>query len=613
MLTKEYYSVNKQYGNRYVIDVQAVNTSKARKFYGVMDRQARFIEENQLLFKPDWELFVKQFRDHSDDADKGWRGEYFGKMMRGASMTYQYTKNEALYGLLTELVLEMLDTQDDEGRFSTYSVDREFRGWDLWSRKYVILGLLHYHEICRDTSLRQRIEDALTKHLDYVVEQIYGKKIKLNTTTDHWGGINSASILEPTMRMYNLTGKQSYLDFAEYIIDFLSKGKVNIFALALENRLLPYQYPVVKAYEMMSCFEGLIEYYRATEKEWCKTAVVNFADAVAESDISIIGCAGCKHELFNHTAAVQTDADYKGIMQETCVTVTWMKLCNQLLMLTGEAKYADRIERSFYNALYGAVNNERITVNGGYLFDSYSPLLAGVRGKLLGGNRDISPTRRYGCCVAIGAAGTALPLLTAVTATKDGIAVNYYEKGEVTAEGFRLTIDTEYPTDGNVSITVTEADARERDIAIRVPCFSGADTKLSLNGEAYPFEAKHSDSFYVTIRREWAAGDRIELVLNMSCRVIRPIGMEEKPETKKYFGVMYGPLVLARDARLTEVGTSVPIPDTVRLTRAENQKIDCLFCADLPAGDKTIRLIDYGSAGKTWSDDSLTEAWIKTE
>ena len=90
------------------------------------------------------------------------------------------------------------------------------------------------------------------------------------------------------------------------------------------------------------------------------------------------------------------------------------------------------------------------------------------------------------------------------------------------------------------------------------------------------------------------------------------IGMEEKPETKKYFGVMYGPLVLARDARLTEVGTSVPIPDTARLTRAENQKIDCLFCADLPAGDKTIRLIDYGSAGKTWSDDSLTEAWIKT-
>ena len=257
MLTKEYYCVNKQYGNRYSTDYQALNTSEFRNFTGVMDRQARFIEENQLLFKPDWELFVKQFRDHSDNDDKGWRGEYFGKMMRGASMTYQYTKSEELYGLLTELVFEMLETQDDEGRFSTYTVDREFNGWDLWSRKYVLLGFLHYHEICRDASLRQRIEDALIKHLDYIVEQIYGKKIKLNTTTDHWGGINSASILEPTMRMYNLTGKQSYLDFAEYIISFLSGGKVNIFTLALENKLLPYQYPVVKAYEMMSCFEGL--------------------------------------------------------------------------------------------------------------------------------------------------------------------------------------------------------------------------------------------------------------------------------------------------------------------------------------------------------------------
>ena len=79
MLTRDYYEKNRQYGNRYATDVQTANTSADRSYKGEMDRQARFIEENQLLFKPDWELFVKQFKDHSDDADKGWRGEYFGK------------------------------------------------------------------------------------------------------------------------------------------------------------------------------------------------------------------------------------------------------------------------------------------------------------------------------------------------------------------------------------------------------------------------------------------------------------------------------------------------------------------------------------------------------
>jgi len=36
---------------------------------------------------------------------------------------------------------------------------------------------------------------------------------------------------------------------------------------------------------------------------------------------------------------------------EGCVTVTWMQLSLQLLRLTGEAKYADELERSICNAL----------------------------------------------------------------------------------------------------------------------------------------------------------------------------------------------------------------------------------------------------------------------
>ena len=47
-------------------------------------------------------------------------------------------------------------------------------------------------------------------------------------------------------------------------------------------------------------------------------------------------------------------------MQETCVTVTWIKLCYQLLRITGDSVYADEIEKSVYNALYGAVNTEKV-------------------------------------------------------------------------------------------------------------------------------------------------------------------------------------------------------------------------------------------------------------
>lgn len=608
---KDYFCMNKQYGNRCDTDAQLIDVTLGRKFGGVMDRQARFVEENQLFNEEDWMLFVEQFGNSVDDADKGWRGEYFGKMMRGACMTYQYTKNEALYNLLYKVAEYMLTRQEDCGRFSTYSLDCELDGWDMWSRKYVLLGFLHFYEICKDETFKERILQALIKHLDYIVDNIgHGEKREIATTSECWGGINSASILEPVMRMYNLTQKASYLEFAEYLIEFLSESNVNIFTLAAEDKLMPYQYPVTKAYEMMSCFEGLLEYYRVTGEEKYKETVIKFVDRVKESDITIIGCAGCEHELFNHSAATQTDTDYTGIMQETCVTVTWMKLCNQLLLLTGDAKYADYIEHSYYNALCGAINNEKSSENGGFIFDSYSPLTLGKRGRFIGGYKDISDTKHYGCCAAIGAAGTALPLLTAVNESKNGIAVNYYEKGSIEIKGYKLLIETKYPASGKVKVTVTKANANKKEIAFRIPAFSGAKSKIYVNGVSQPIRDCEG-AFYAEICREWSDGDVIEIDFDMNPRFERPCGVEGKPETKNYFAVLFGPIVLARESRVSEVGTKVEISEKLHIEPKTSDDFDCIFRADVTVGDTVIDMVDYGSAGKTWNDSSLTEAWIK--
>ena len=576
-------------------------------FRGVMDHYARFIEENQLLLEEDWHLFVNQFRSGVDDADAGWRGEYFGKMMRGAAMTYRYTKNEKLYDLLTRIAEEMLTTQDGLGRFSSYSVEKEFIGWDMWSRKYVLLGYLHYLEICRDENLKDRIVSALEKHLDYVVDHIGPDKKPLEQTSHKWLCINSASILEPTILMYNKTGKESYLVFAQYIIDFLQTSKANIITLALENKLDPYQYPVTKAYEMMSCFEGLLEYYRITGEEKWKTAVVNFAERVHNSDITIIGCAGCRSEQFDNSARTQTNAEYQGIMQETCVTVTWMKLCDQLLRLTGEAKYADWIEQSVYNALFGAVNTEKCETNNGFPFDSYSPLYLQQRGRKSGGFKLISDTRYYGCCVAIGAAGLALPLLTAVAQTAEGVAINYYEEGTVVAETLAIELMTGYPADGKIRIRILEAAEQEQTLSLRIPAYA-KNSSLTLNGEAVSVTVG-----YTAVRRAWKPDDELILTLNMNPRVVKPLGMEGKPETLDFLAVQYGPLTLARDARLSEVGTAVPASDNVAVLPLGAREYPCILRADVILNGQTVPMTDYASAGKTWDQNSLTECWLKTK
>ena len=93
-------STDLQYGDRRRTDAQRIVLSAPRTYRGVMDKHARFIEENQLFNETDWMLFVKQYKDVTDITAEdpigrlGWRGEFFGKMMRGACMTYQYTKNQ---------------------------------------------------------------------------------------------------------------------------------------------------------------------------------------------------------------------------------------------------------------------------------------------------------------------------------------------------------------------------------------------------------------------------------------------------------------------------------------------------------------------------------------
>ena len=115
------------------------------EYKGISDDMIRLVERKQLKDRKLWELVTKQFEKTPDDADHGWRGEYWGKLMRGACMTWQYTKDKELYGVLREAVVKLLATQDEYGRIATYSRKEEFHGWDIWCRKYVLLGLIHFY------------------------------------------------------------------------------------------------------------------------------------------------------------------------------------------------------------------------------------------------------------------------------------------------------------------------------------------------------------------------------------------------------------------------------------------------------------------------------------
>ena len=276
-----------------------------RRYSEIMHKKFRFIIDEQLNDCALWQLLTNQFRKHSDDCDNGWRGEFWGKLMRGACLIYQYVQDEELYKTLEATVNDLLSTQDSFGRISSYSQSCEFGDWDIWGRKYVMLGLEYFHEICKSKPLRKRITKALELQADYLIRHIGKGKIPIDQTSRFWSALNSTSVLQPIVRLYALTGDIRYYDYAKELIETQGAEEENIFALAYEDVKSPYEYPVVKAYEMISCFEGLLDFYRVSNEEKCLRTCVRFADKVLSTDFTVIGGSGCKEELFDNSMLKQ--------------------------------------------------------------------------------------------------------------------------------------------------------------------------------------------------------------------------------------------------------------------------------------------------------------------
>ena len=400
------------------------------------------------------------------------------------------------------------------------------------------------------------------------------------------------------------------------------------------------EYNVVKAYEMMSCFEGLVEYYYATGEEWCKASALAFGEKVLTQETTVIGGCACWGEYFDRAALRQTRKNPPDeTMQETCVTVTWMKLCQKLFLLGGDPKYLDAIETSFHNAYLGAFNTEDQYCNRIYNdpikstlpFDSYSPLTPDVRGRGVGGPQILEDGRYYGCCACIGSVGAGLYASSMLIKAEDGVILAFYENGEYEAETpsgktVRIKVDTDYPYgEGVICITVDTDDEKPFALGIRVPAWSD-NTSLSVNGDTVS-----TVSGINFINRVWKNA-ALTLVLDMRVRVQKaPVFDklmvhtmtdwdllileahydEQTDNDRRYVCLTRGPIVLSSTEELTDDVTAPVDPVTdggfAMTSIAEVPFARTSFTVSDKNGKKTT-LVDYGSAGKNWK--KRITAWI---
>jgi len=330
----------------------------------------------------------------------------------------------------------------------------------------------------------------------------------------------ATSVLEPMVLLYRATGERRYLDFCYYITRAWDQPQGPKIIRSLDETGSVFKTANAKAYEMMSNLVGLAELYRLTgDRKLLDPVVAAWKDITAKR-LYVTGTTSSSEHFRDD---FDLPGEEKSDVGEGCATVTWLQLNWQLLRLTGEAPYAQELERTIYNQLLGAQDPH----NGDICY--FTPL-----------NGKKNPTPGINCCVSSEPRGISMIPQIAWGALDRGVAVELYTPGEVEIAGVRLKSETRFPMDGTVMLTVGLERPRRFPLWLRVPSWT-KEFAASVGGRKFAGRP----GTYLKIEREWQSGDRIEIAMDMTVRLLD--GGKSYPHA---VAVARGPQVLAVEKSL---------------------------------------------------------------
>jgi len=563
---------------------------------------------SQRIKKQDVHELIEQFKSRNED--KLWQTEFWGKWILSAIDAYKYNRDPELRTIIRDAVAGLLATQTSDGYIGNYSPDFQLQGWDIWGRKYTLLGLLAYYDISGD----KKSLEASKKLANHLLTQVGPCKADI-LKMGGFRGMPSSSILEPMVLLFTYTGEKKYLDFAKYIVNqWETKDGVRLISKAIDGIAVADRFPKPqnwwswenggKAYEMMSCYDGLLQLYRITgDPTYLKSAEMSVQNII-DTEINVAG-SGSAFECFYHGGQRQTEPTYHTM--ETCVTFTWMKLCYNLLCLTSNPTYVDQIEKSMYNALMASMKLD------GSQIAKYSPL-EGFRQE---GEKQCG--MQINCCNANGPRAFVMLPKLAIMSSDNEILINLYSQSSSAVQlnlknKVIISQKTDYPKTDDVQLNIQPEKKERFTISLRIPAWS-AQTSISVNG--IPIENVKPGS-YQRITREWKKGDQIILKLDMRARLI---------ELNGYQAMMRGPILLARDSRFIDgfVDETAVIENKnndveLKPTDDKPENIWMSFTAPLVLGTdlegdfrqpKQIHFCDFASAGNTWNREVRYRVWLK--
>jgi uncharacterized protein len=466
------------------------------------------------------------------------------KIIEGASYSLQSSPDPKLESYLDSLIYKISKAQEPDGYLYTNRTilglkAHEWAGTQRWVNDHILshelynLGHLYEAAVAHFQATGKRnLLDIAIKSAN-LVDKDFGWN-KLVTYPGH------QEIEIGLAKLYRVTKDERYIKLAKFFLDARSGGEEYNQA---NKKVLEQTEAVGHAVRACYMYSGMADvaalmgdsaYLHAIDKIWedivyKKMYVTGGIGATGGNE----GFAGA-YNLPNGTAYC-----------ETCASIAFILFNQRLFLAHGQAKYIDVMERTLYNALLSG-----ISLSGDHFFypnplESYG---------------QHSRSEWFGCACCPSNICRFIPSIPGyVYATcNNGVIVNLYVSNNASVKldsnQIEISQQSKYPWNGKVELSINPNSVKEFSLFLRIPGWTRNEAvpgglykfkneehqnvEIKVNERAVKLSEKNG---YAVITRIWKKGDKVELNLPMSVRVLR--ADEHVTADKEKIAVQRGPFV----------------------------------------------------------------------
>lgn len=441
--------------------------------------------------------------DDGDDFDEKTNfhafiaGHTFGQYVSGLARAYAVTGSKPTQEKVHRLVRAFAETVEPTGKFY---VDYRLPGYTF---DKTCCGLIDAHEFAADPialDVLKRATEAAMPHLPEKALSRAEQEARPHKTIAYtWD--ETYTLPENLFLAYQRSGDKRYKELGERFIYHEYYD-----ALAENQNALPGKH----AYSHVNTLSSAMQAYLVLGDEKYLRAATNGLRMVQEQSYATGGWG--PDEAFvvpGKGLLAESLGKTRSSFETPCGAYGQFKITRYLLRVTKDSRYGDSMEQVLYNTIAGA---KPIQADGtSFYYSDYNNE----------GARKVFYKDKWPCCSGTFPQLAADYGISSYYPSKEGIYINLFLPSRVSwMQGdtkCTLTQHTSYPTSNTTQLQLDMARPEKFSIYVRVPAWSDAKTRISVNGKRVEGEPAAGKFFEVS--RTWKNGDRLEYAIGMPLRL----------------------------------------------------------------------------------------------